>query len=295
MSNPIITIGVPVYNGERFLRKCLESLLAQTFSDFEIIISDNASTDSTHSICLEFAEKDERIQYFRQDKNIGLTPNFHFTLQKAVGKYFMWAPIDDIVLAEYVEKTINFLELNEHVVSCASDFRFYYIGKNSHEKNKQETLLQNSKHIHSFSGAYEERIDLFLKNFQTSEMYAVHRTNKFKQDFITDAFWMWDHAVALNILKHGDFHVLDDILAYRYTQGISRGTINSLSNSNLNPLKIIFLAYPFIFWCAKNLGIKVLMKHRLFFFKIFLRGEYIVISESIRIIKRIMFRQEKHW
>ena len=144
-------------------------------------------------------------------------------------------------------------------------------------------------------------------------MYAIHRTDKLKEDFLPRAFWMWDHAVAFNMIKHGNFHALDEILSYKYTHGLSRGTINSLRNSGLNLLEIVFLSYPFIFWCARTFGIKILLKRGgqhmgestkngnivknrgLFFFDVFLRGQYIVIAESIRILKRIIFRQEKHW
>jgi len=295
MSNPTITIAVPVYNGERFLRKCLESLLTQTFTDFEIIISDNASTDSTNAICLEFAEKDERIKYIRQDKNIGLTPNYHFTVKKAMGKYFMWAPADDYFLPEYIKKNIDILESNESVVSSTSDFRWFYTDEIGDEEKKANNARKDIRYARSYYGTYDERVNSFLKNFGTGEMYAIHRTNKLKEDFIPHAFWMWDHAVALNMVKHGNFHALDEILAYKYTHGISRGTIKSLSNSNVRLSHLVFLSYPFISWCTKNFGIKILSKHSLFFLKTFLRGEYIIIVESIRMIKRIIFRQEKHW
>jgi glycosyltransferase involved in cell wall biosynthesis len=274
----------------------LESVLAQTFTDFEIIISDNASTDSTRAICLEFAEKDERIQYTRQDKNIGVNHNLHFTVKKAVGKYFMWAPSDDYFLPEYIKKNIDILELNETVVSCTSDFRWFYVdGEYSNEDEMANNERKDIQYTRSYYGTRDERVNSFLKNFGTFEMYAVHRTNKLQEDFVPPTFWMWDHACALNMVKHGNYHALDEILTYKYTKGVGRGTINSISNQNVPLLHMIFLAYPFISWCAKTFGIKILSKHGLYFFKTFLRGEYIVIAESIRMIKRMIFRQERHW
>ena len=68
---PMVSIGMPIYSGERYIREALDSLLAQTFTDFELIISDNASSDRTESICREYAERDARIIYFRQEENIG--------------------------------------------------------------------------------------------------------------------------------------------------------------------------------------------------------------------------------
>ena len=93
---PKVSIGMPVYNGEKYIREALDSLLAQTFTDFELIISDNASTDGTEAICREYAARDPRIRYVRQSENRGPTANFHFVLDEAVGEYFMWAAYDDL-------------------------------------------------------------------------------------------------------------------------------------------------------------------------------------------------------
>lgn len=90
-----ITIGMPVYNGAEFIVAALDSLLAQTFTDFELIISDNASTDATQSICEEYVLRDARIRYVRQPVNQGALTNFQFVLDQAKGKFFMWAAADD--------------------------------------------------------------------------------------------------------------------------------------------------------------------------------------------------------
>ena len=94
---PQISIGMPIYNGEQFLHQRLESILSQTFTDFELIISDNASTDSTGKICEEYARKDHRIRYIRQEKNIGALLNFNFVLKEAKFNYFVWMASDDII------------------------------------------------------------------------------------------------------------------------------------------------------------------------------------------------------
>ena len=92
---PLVSIGLPVFNGEKFLQQALGSLLAQSFSNFELIISDNASTDKTEKICGKYATQDARIRYIRQSDNIGALENFNFVLDVAKGKYFMWAAVDD--------------------------------------------------------------------------------------------------------------------------------------------------------------------------------------------------------
>jgi len=102
-NSPKVSIGMPVYNGEAFIREALDSLLAQTFTDFELIISDNASTDGTEAICREYAAKDARIRYVRQAENRGGIPNFQFVLDEAVGEYFMWAAADDVWLPNFIQ------------------------------------------------------------------------------------------------------------------------------------------------------------------------------------------------
>jgi len=96
------SIGLPVYNGGKFIRETLDSLLAQTFTDFELIISDNASTDDTEAICREYSAKDKRIRYVRQSENLGQLLNFEFVLDQAVGEYFMWASADDLFSSNWL-------------------------------------------------------------------------------------------------------------------------------------------------------------------------------------------------
>jgi len=98
---PRVSIGMPVYNGEPFIREALDSLLAQTFTDFELIISDNASTDGTEAICREYAVKDARIRYVRQVQNYGPFNNFEFVLESAISDRFMWMAADDCLSDEY--------------------------------------------------------------------------------------------------------------------------------------------------------------------------------------------------
>lgn len=93
--SPVISIGMPVFNGAAHLAQALESLLAQSFTDFEIILSDNCSTDDTPGIIAEYAARDARIRAVRQPENIGGLPNFRFVLWAARGEFFMWAAYDD--------------------------------------------------------------------------------------------------------------------------------------------------------------------------------------------------------
>ncbi|MGI0011217.1 MAG: glycosyltransferase family 2 protein, partial [Nitrosopumilaceae archaeon] len=116
---------MPVFNGELFIRKAIDSLLAQTFSDFELIISDNASTDSTSEICKEYEKKDSRIRYIRQSKNMGAYWNFYFVLKQAKYDYFLWASADDYWHPDFLKKNIEILLSKKNVVCSISKVQPY--------------------------------------------------------------------------------------------------------------------------------------------------------------------------
>ena len=95
-SLPLVSIGLPVYNGDTSLRAALDCLLAQDYPNIELIISDNASTDTTPKICEEYSQNENRIKYFRSKENHGAIWNFNRVFELSAGKYFMWAAYDDI-------------------------------------------------------------------------------------------------------------------------------------------------------------------------------------------------------
>jgi len=113
---PTVSIGLPVCNGEQFLVEAINSLLAQTYTDFELIISDNASTDRTGEICTSFQASDPRIRYYRQKTNVGGGNNANFTFKVANGKYFCWAAHDDIYAPRFLEKSVAVLDSAPDVV-----------------------------------------------------------------------------------------------------------------------------------------------------------------------------------
>ena len=115
---PKVSIGMPVLNGENYIEPAIRSILAQTYSDFELIISDNASQDRTEEICLYYAKKDRRIRYHRNDSNIGAARNFNRTVELAKGQYFKWAAHDDTLAPEYLEKCLEVLEQDESLILC---------------------------------------------------------------------------------------------------------------------------------------------------------------------------------
>jgi glycosyltransferase involved in cell wall biosynthesis len=117
---PDVSIGLPVYNGADFLGAAIESHLAQTFGDFELVISDNASTDGTEELCRRYARQDRRIRYVRQAENIGANANYNEVVGISRAPYFRWAADDDILAPEYLEKTYGLLSKDDDAVLCHS-------------------------------------------------------------------------------------------------------------------------------------------------------------------------------
>jgi len=111
-------IGLPVYNGENYLAESIEALLGQTYSDYELIISDNASTDGTEEICRHYAARDSRIRYIRQAHNIGCAPNHNFVLDEWHGELFKWASHDDLYARELLQRCIDLLDEYPYVVAA---------------------------------------------------------------------------------------------------------------------------------------------------------------------------------
>ena len=109
-AQPRLSVGLPVYNGEKYLRESLDALLGQSYGDFHLIISDNASTDSTEEICREYLAKDSRISYFRQPVNIGATPNHNWTFDQSSTELFKWASYDDLYGRDLLARCIEALD-----------------------------------------------------------------------------------------------------------------------------------------------------------------------------------------
>jgi glycosyltransferase involved in cell wall biosynthesis len=115
---PRVSIGLPVFNGERYLARALDSLVAQDFADFELIVSDNASTDGTSEICQDYAERDQRIKVYRNERNIGAVGNFNRTLELSSGEYFKWAAHDDWCAPEFLGRCVDVLDEDPSLVLC---------------------------------------------------------------------------------------------------------------------------------------------------------------------------------
>ena len=120
-SELIITIGLPAYNGEKTIKRTIDSILSQTVTNFKLIISDDGSTDSTPEICHKYEQKDKRIEYIQKKENKGWIWNWIFLAEKAYTKYFVWISQDDYWEPKFIEKNIDILEKKSEIVGSISD------------------------------------------------------------------------------------------------------------------------------------------------------------------------------
>ncbi|MGE3820855.1 MAG: glycosyltransferase [Isosphaeraceae bacterium] len=119
-NTPMVSVGLPVYNGEAYLRQSLDSLLAQDYQDFEIVLSDNASTDGTPRICQEYASRDRRVISHRNSENVGPIRNFVRVLELARGPHFMWAGHDDLWSKNYISAMVSCFDANHGLALAAA-------------------------------------------------------------------------------------------------------------------------------------------------------------------------------
>jgi len=123
-SKPRVSIGLPVRNGARYLGEAVDSLLRQTYTDFELIISDNASTDQTEAICRAYVARDSRVRYYRSSQDVGLANNYNYLFIRARGEYFKWAAADDVHEPDYLARCLDVLERDPAVVLAYGKVRF---------------------------------------------------------------------------------------------------------------------------------------------------------------------------
>ncbi|MAR14789.1 MAG: glycosyl transferase [Chloroflexi bacterium] len=286
---------MPVYNGELFIKKAIESILDQTFTDFELIISNNSSTDSTEKICQDFIDKDNRIQIHTQKKNIGIHRNFNFLLSKAKGEYFAWAAVDDYLDNDFMEKNLKILEDNKSVVSSVGKIIPYGVDSLGIDSKLIETSIfpkflknfiksgRRKKMIDAgpVSGNMNYKIRTFFKITKSlGRWYGVHRTEQLKKCIIEKPFINVEVSVFLNLLRLGDFHEESSTILHEFDEGISsRGIINMAKYSGHNLFEILFPFYPFTKWVIQNFGISTFFRNFDILFKMNLGGEFALLVD----------------
>jgi glycosyltransferase involved in cell wall biosynthesis len=211
----LVTIGIPVYNSEATIRSVLESLVNQTYSNIEILISDNNSTDSTIDICKEFQFSDKRVTIYEQTENIGALRNFSFLLDQAKGQFFMWNAADDLRSIDFIKVNIDNLIKNPSLIASTSP----HLHDNQSINSTQPVTF-------SLTGTRKNRMRIFFKFAGSSHgiFYALIRTEVIRNcPYLrySQIFWAQDWVICLYLLVIGPIGRAQDGLTVFGSKGVS--------------------------------------------------------------------------
>ncbi len=229
MSNrdPQLSIGLPVYNGETYLPETLDCMLAQTFEDFELVISDNASTDRTSEICQDYAAGDPRVRYCPNEQNLGICPNFNRVFELSRGRYFKWICHDDRYAPTFAESCIEVLERDPGVViSHSAEGLIDERGESLHF-NEQARAFQTVRgdrvwdcwidkpHIAEAATPEARFRDVLLNMNSCSHIFGVMRSEELKRIDWAKNYFGYDKVLCAEMALLGRFHQSDEVLFFR--------------------------------------------------------------------------------
>jgi glycosyltransferase involved in cell wall biosynthesis len=238
---PRLSIGLPVYNGENYLAESIDALLGQTYDDFELLISDNASTDDTARICARYQAQDPRVRYFRQAQNIGCAPNHNSLVSQARGELFKWVAHDDLYASDLLERCVDALDKYPTAV-LAQSFTALIDGSG--------TVTQTVKYIlTTAASSAPERFRSVLFDTGGDDGGAVIRTSVLRQTALTGSYYRADRAFVAELALYGPFYQVPDWLYFRrdHTDRASRAfpTVRTWC-ANLDPRRADRLRNPVV-------------------------------------------------
>jgi glycosyltransferase involved in cell wall biosynthesis len=204
--SPKVTIGLPVHNGEQHVGAAIQSVLAQTYTDLELVISDNASTDATGEVCKEYAAADDRVRYTRQPTNIGARGNFHAVLtERGGGDYFKWAGHDDVLRPTFVERCVGHLDSHPDAVLCMTRFSIV--------DGDDRPLGPGPPPIAVTAPTPHERVRSFFAQPKTHQtLFGVIRRRVIEQTQLFGSWYTADRALLMELSLRGGFARLDEHL-----------------------------------------------------------------------------------
>lgn len=216
-SIPRVTIGLPVYNGQNYLAETMESLLAQTCTDFELVISDNASTDRTETICREYAVRDERIRYYRQEENVGASANYNRVFELARGVYFKWAAHDDLLAPTYLERCVAVLDSDPDVVLA-------YTQAKAIDDQGQVVKVYPGKHHFSAAAPRERFYEFVLDPHPVVAVFGLMRRDVLGRTRLIGKYAGSDRPLLSELSLLGKFYeVPEHLFFYRFHEEQSWG------------------------------------------------------------------------
>lgn len=215
---PRVSMGMPVYNGDAYLEQAIQSLLRQTFEDFELVISDNASTDRTGTICLDYASTDRRIRYTRNDANIGFCRNQNRVIQMTTGQYFLLTHHDDIRSPDYLSRTIEVLDADESIVVCYTKTRD--IDKDGQPLPRQDPDLR--LHCDDLRTRFR---DIIRMDHLCEPDFGLTRKDTLRVTHLHGDYADSDRVLLAELVLRGRFHCIPEYLFFRRAHALQSTAI----------------------------------------------------------------------
>lgn len=209
LSQPLVSIGIPTYNRASLLKRSIESALNQDYKNIEILISDNASTDETESVCLFYSDKDTRLKYYRQPKNRGPAENFTEVLERSSGLFFMWLGDDDWIDVAYVSSCVQQL-IQDPTMSLISGAPEYYRNGQKVGDGKVFCLLQDAW--------WQRVIAYYVQVTDNGMFYGLMRKAQIRQVKMPSTMG-GDWLMIANIVSMGKAKVISEISVHRELGG----------------------------------------------------------------------------
>jgi glycosyltransferase involved in cell wall biosynthesis len=206
-NNPRVSIGLAVFNGSRYLRQAIDSILAQTFADFELIISDNASTDETEEICRRYVAKDQRIRYYRNSTNIGGANNENRTFLLSRGEFFRWAAHDDMIAPNLLSKCVAVLDQDPSVILC-----YPMVTEINEDGEFIRTISQNRG---SSIKPHERFRDLAQEDHNCEATYGLVRADILRKTRLQKNYTGSDRTLLCELSLYGQFYEIPEPLFYK--------------------------------------------------------------------------------
>jgi glycosyltransferase involved in cell wall biosynthesis len=203
---PRVSIGMPVRNGEPFLEQAVDSILAQTFTDFELVVADNASTDSTARICTEYAGRDPRVRYVRHDVDIGAAANFRHVFELSRAPYFKWAAHDDAIAPEFLERCVAVLDADPSIVVCQTLVRIIDAAGRVVGDDDTQVPRAGSWQPH------ERFADLVRYDYCCYEVLGLIRSSVLRQTRLIADFIASDRSLRAELGLRGRYHEVPELL-----------------------------------------------------------------------------------
>ncbi|MCG3118828.1 MAG: hypothetical protein ALAOOOJD_01103 [bacterium] len=211
-----------MYNAGQYLEEALDSILAQTFEDFELIISDNGSTDNTEAICWSYVRRDQRIRYFRSATNMGAAWNFNRVFELATGKYFKWTAHDDQYAPNYLARLVEVFEkAPAAVVLC-------YPKTTLIDKDGNAIKIYEDKLDLREASAHQRLLHFFREVWLCNAVYGLIRPAALRQTRGLDKFVGADRILLMELALLGEFwEIPEPLFLRRRHPGSSGGATRS--------------------------------------------------------------------